>query len=324
MARDVWPGEQVKIGVVSFVNPFAWSGGGELCTRSLIEAAPHSGHRLALQALWPEPRFDPIDDVEGWLLVDLHNLPGLQRRPDRRLLRRVPGRAEHRFGRALARALREPYVHLDNAYVDTCDRPYLPCGGSEAFSRCPYKRVGRCHRLTGQPIYEGARRSFFVSPLHARTVARLQPDVLMKTSILRPNFDPRPFAEAGQSVRDIEHLYVGTITEAKGADLLAGLGGLTVVTPRSTRVDLPDARVLVGVDHGDMPAIYGRARRFVFRARWPEPFGRVVAEAALAGCELVVEGEIGALSFEQHPADLGLYERANEEFWSTTAEALAE
>jgi hypothetical protein len=40
-----------------------------------------------------------------------------------------------------------------------------------------------------------------------------------------------------------------------------------------------------------------RAKNFVFLPRWPEPQGRVVVEAALSGCKLIVNENVGAMSF---------------------------
>ena len=59
-----------------------------------------------------------------------------------------------------------------------------------------------------------------------------------------------------------------------------------------------------------------RARNFVFMPRWPEPQGRVVVEAALCGCNLILNENVGADSFGfelDQPENLL---DAEEEFWN--------
>lgn len=316
----------MRIGYVSYVDPLTWSGGGELVARALLAAAPASGHDVQVAALWPRPRLGIKGPVDGWILADLWNIPERQRRFDQRLKRRLPGAAAWRFARTVAQARAAPYVHLDNAYVDTCDLAYLPCNGDQPYDQCPFRPGLPCFRHTTRELYEQARATLFLSPLHARTVGRLQP-TRGRPEVLRPPMDTGPFSAAARPQRDIENLFVGAWTEAKGAGQLADRDGLVVVTaaaPSSAGPPLPDgAEVHVGVPYGDMPAWFGRAKRFVYRARWPEPFGRVVAEAALAGCDLDVEGEVGALSFERGPADTHLYAGAAEEFWDKVRHALS-
>lgn len=316
----------MRIGYLSYVDPLAWSGGGELVARALLAAAPACGHEVQVVALWPRPRLRMEGRVEGWVLADLWNIPERQRRIDQRLRRRLPGTAAWRFARILSEARAAPYVHLDNAYVDTCDLPYLPCNGEQAYDLCPLRPGVPCFRHTTRDLYERARATFFLSPLHERVVGRIQ-EGRARAEVVRPPMDPAPLVAARRQHRDVENLFVGAWTEAKGADRLGSRDGLVVITgapPGPGGPPVPaGARVHVGVPYSDMPAWFGRAKRFVYRARWPEPFGRVVAEAALAGCQLDVQGQVGALSFERDPSNPDLYAGAAEEFWEKVSGALS-
>jgi len=74
------------------------------------------------------------------------------------------------------------------------------------------------------------------------------------------------------------------------------------------------------VDHSRMPYIMGKARRFLLFPTWVESFGRVVAEAWAAGCELMVapRDRIGACWWiEERPEDIG---RGIEMFWDAVGE----
>jgi len=57
------------------------------------------------------------------------------------------------------------------------------------------------------------------------------------------------------------------------------------------------------VDYVKVPGILGRAKRLIFMPVWTEPYGRVVVEASAAGCELVLDGDIGCLWWMKHRPD---------------------
>ena len=61
------------------------------------------------------------------------------------------------------------------------------------------------------------------------------------------------------------------------------------------------------------PEILGRYERFVFLPTTVEPFGRAVVEAWAAGCELIVNRNVGALHWLENPAGL---RTAAADFWS--------
>jgi glycosyltransferase involved in cell wall biosynthesis len=78
----------------------------------------------------------------------------------------------------------------------------------------------------------------------------------------------------------------------------------------------PRVRVKGHVPHAHVPTILRMYRRFVFLPTHTEPFGRAVVEAWAAGCQLVVNRNVGALHFLEHPAAL---ERAAADFWRLVA-----
>ncbi len=129
--------------------------------------------------------------------------------------------------------------------------------------------------------------------------------------------------------RDIENLFVGRVGPTKGAHLAIDYAlrtgqGLDLVgdVVRGSRFgNLPDSIRLHGfVPPDKMPKWYGRAKSFILHPTWVESFGRVVAEAWAAGCELKVEGRVGALWWiENRPYDIA---RGSDLFWSAVRDAL--
>lgn len=69
----------------------------------------------------------------------------------------------------------------------------------------------------------------------------------------------------------------------------------------------------IEVAYDQMPGLLAGYERFVFLPKVLEPFGRVVAEAWAAGCELVVNGNVGAADWIRNYPDA--IETAAEDFW---------
>ena len=76
--------------------------------------------------------------------------------------------------------------------------------------------------------------------------------------------------------------------------------------------ETPRVRVKGVVPHDHVPTILRLYERFVFLPTHPEPFGRAVVEAWAAGCELIVNRNVGALHWLERPAAI---ERAADDFW---------
>lgn len=74
------------------------------------------------------------------------------------------------------------------------------------------------------------------------------------------------------------------------------------------------------VDYDDVPALMARYGRFVFLPDAVEPYGRTVAEAWLAGCELVINRNVGALWWLENEPDAIVEGAAR--FWRIAGEVL--
>ena len=69
------------------------------------------------------------------------------------------------------------------------------------------------------------------------------------------------------------------------------------------------------IPYEEMPEYFNRAINFIYLPRWPEPQGRVVIEAALCGCNLIVNENVGATSFDFNIAEKQNLVGAIDEFW---------
>jgi len=80
------------------------------------------------------------------------------------------------------------------------------------------------------------------------------------------------------------------------------------------------------IPYKELPYWYKRARYFVYKPRWIEPFGRTVAEAYCASCILLVNDKIGFLSYNWDFRDrafvLNQLTNSPNKFWRRVLECL--
>jgi len=301
-----------------------YRGGGEMIMYDLIKEGIERGHDIAFTSIRPyKNRQHSNPDVT--FFADVFNFPhtlkslGFIRRFSYRFIREMMGSA--------------PFVHLNNAYADVCNLPHLPCSGA-ADRRCPHKSyrhirqniISRDFSVTcfGQrrlvrELFEKAALSVFLSPLHAQASYAI---INLKMEdhpyfMLKPMIDSKRFTNR-KIKRDIDYLFVGLIGEAKGLDAMRRQyadKNIFLIGNLAPGERLDFGHYIGFVPYEEIPVYMNRAKRFVFLPRWPEPQGRVIVEAAMCGCELVANENVGALSFDFDIRDPNNFINAGTEFW---------
>lgn len=314
----------MKVNCMAYFDPFRYAGGGEMVMRAVLEEGQRRSHDIRLSTVRPRQRA-LHEKPDLTLLADVFNYPatlkslGALRRFSADLLQDVTSRS--------------PFVHLNNAYVDICNMPYLPCSG-EAAPVCPLKSRFSLHRNLAaldfgrecfarrepvQSLFRRAALNVFLSPLHQRVSYRvLGLDDSVPSYVMKPAIDGKRFYNRHES-RDIEYLFVGVIGEAKGLHAMRERfrdKDIWLVGKLMPGVRLDFGRYVGPVPYDRIPDYMNRAKNFVFLPRWPEPQGRVVIEAALCGCNLVTNDNVGATSFPFDIADIGNFRDATGEFWA--------
>jgi len=137
--------------------------------------------------------------------------------------------------------------------------------------------------------------------------------------------DPAPFTEHRR--QPYNALYIGALRRYKGLDDVvawAAKNGRVDVYGRGPYQPQGENVVYKGeIPYERVPVVMGQYRRLVFFPQWAEPFGRTVAEAAMSGCEIVGNSNIGALTwgFETVAQWRYFVGTAHERFWEIAAEA---
>ncbi len=306
----------MRIAWLSFLDAQRFPGGGELAQREVIAAGRARGHEIdespflrgrpqrVLRRTRLHRRLSVHWDAEVFVLANIRNCPQLGLRFPAGILERALA-----SGRAVA---------FEDGWVDTCLLD-VPCGGDRA--ACP----PACRREWANAFYARCQAAVFTSPMHLRVVASVI-DTMPRRCIVRPPYvDPMRFRPLGLH-RDIDVLYVGSITEFKGyRNLLERFGAerLTLVG-RNGLGEPVKGNYLGALPYSAMPQVYNRARVFAHLPQWHEPMGRAVMEAKLCGCELVLNERVGIASFpETQWSDPAVVAGALDRFWEEFEEAVS-
>lgn len=297
---------QIKINFVSFLNPYSFSGGGELDNRMLLEEGRRSGHDIKiysrvsnkyLHRLY-QPKIDCHKNPDLWILSDLFNVPEYGLAYKKNFLEQV--------------IQNQPFIHVDNAYVDICTSGPLPCGGNKQHCKQP------CGNALTNDLYAKSLLNVFLSPLHAKTTNEFFGNrFIEKSFIVRPLINTDLFYNLNVE-RDIDYIYVGTISEYKGYSQVKKRflkeKNFLFIGKNATGEKLFGDHIN-HVNNEELIKYLNKAKNFVHLPNWKEPMGRTVIEAALCGCNIIFNENVGACSFDFDISDPENSKNSAREFW---------
>jgi glycosyltransferase involved in cell wall biosynthesis len=319
----------LNVGYVSYLDPFKFSGGAELSLRELLWQGRELGHKIEIYSvLGGEASSEEIlKDKDVFILADIYNSYI------------HPSFFSHKVMNAIVNGL--PYVHIDRSYVDTCNIGYLPCNGNVNDTICPFKSKGfqprrslasvlkigamnavtdrrNCFRMYTSNIYTNSLLNVFSSPLHCSVITKLQgSDTVGRKYIIKPIIRTERFQNKNIH-RDIDYLYVGAINKAKGIENIRKRfpdGNVVLIGNPTKEAYKNYGKWIEKVPHQEIANYYNRAKNFIHLPKWPEPLGRGVIEAALCGCNLILNENVGAMSFNFEINNPGEYRDSSKEFW---------
>lgn len=305
-------------GEAASTGPIKYSGGGEAVLRGVLEKGRQLGHEIKISSVYGSHKIDVFKKADIYFLADIHNSP----------TRFIPRRFKRFFDKNFVQSIiqNEKYIHFDNAYCDVCDLDYLPCNGQIEGEKCSFKPrwtfwlPKRCFRRSTCELYKNSILNVFLSPLHRKTVQKILGENIVRNYYeCKPTIDPEKFYDQKKE-REIENLFVGVICEAKGLENMKKRfpdGNIIMIGKTKRGTDKKFGQRIEIVPYKDLPRYYNRAKNLVFLPRWPDSLARPVIEAALCGCNLITNDNVGALSFSFDIRDPSNFFNAAEEFWET-------
>lgn len=283
--------EEKLITWVEFYDPFQMSGGGPTVNRKLIQTGRELGHNVkVLSAFNLDKAADLIFDSDLFILCDVFNEPTHSVTWPDEIIRFLIDNTT--------------YFHFDNAYVDCCLHPYGLCLWQDNDNKCwdqsPFIR----------DLYANAEICFFVSNLHGRQVLQNACEDLSVTSLVYQHPLSEIFYDRGCE-RVYDYCYVGTVNRPKGWYNIQ-----PILQQAENPIVIGDWRVeqqppkywRPRITPEQVAEIFNRSERFIHMPEWPEPCGLTVREAQACGCEIVDNGNVGALTYNG-------FELGPEDFW---------
>lgn len=177
-------------------------------------------------------------------------------------------------------------------------------------------------------LLDSSQLLVFNSPSH---VTNFPYEINAPCKLIPPPVEVRRFKQAAASRQDdrLGNIWLGRIHPGKGTGLAidwAIRNGETLdfygYFGYDGWVNVPGFAYYRGpYTQEELPDLLARYKRFIFMPLEPESFSRTTVEAWASGCELILDGDIGALWWiANRPDDI---ERGAELFWEVVKDALA-
>ena len=307
----------MKVNYIVYLNPYYKPivGGGEYINRHFIETATKFGidirigyreSKLSDRIIPPKLKIHTKPDL--WILCDIFNIPSHH-------LNFKHGFIENIIAN-------EIFVHWDNSFVDVCSSNALPCNGT---FNCFCNSKSKNNLINN--MYEKSLLNIFLSPLHAEIInKKFNNQHSNKSFISRPFIDTTLFINSNVK-RDIDYLYVGTIEEYKGYENLKNMfehipDKIYLIGKNGIKGKLFTKNHIKQITHKELVSYYNRAKIFIHLPKWKEPMARTVCEAALCGCNLFLNENVGAQYFNTDLSNPKFYFNAAEEVWEVILKKL--
>ena len=184
-----------------------------------------------------------------------------------------------------------------------------------------------------RPLIQRATACVFKSPFHREQVVKRWPSAACPPGrVVYADVIPVDQFHDGPKTRDA--IWLGNYVAPKGV-----LEAIDWAEENRRHLDMfgfgdpfqfgrssPYVRMYPVLPYSEVPSVLRQYRTFVFLPTGPEAAARVVPEAVLSGCELVVNDNVGVTSFDWWTEDPDLLRKRLQdrsgEFWQALAELL--
>ena len=201
--------------------------------------------------------------------------------------------------------------------ICTVDRKYRLCCNTDKFHL--YRE-----------LFSKSKLNIFQSPRHYQSHAEFYGEAVRHHLIMPPTVDVDAIMVSDEK-DETTIPFFGELSFLKGGDAFVIYAGehpdkrFEVYGPNKISRPIPDNITFKEpIPNEEVLKILGRTKYFFCQPYWPEPSGRLAAEAFLSGCEIIANDRVGTFSFDFYPNDR---ERAKAEmkeapdnFWDKISE----
>lgn len=156
-------------------------------------------------------------------------------------------------------------------------------------------------------LYKKVRRTIFLSPLHRDEVFKLVNYKFENYDLVPSPIKPELFKISEVKKEANSVIIVGNLCKDKGVDDLISYAKNNTylkfyAVGWGASVDelkeVENIEYVGELNQKDLVKYYQKCEYFYHRPNWVEPFGRTVIEAYLCGCSLLVNNNVGAISWD--------------------------
>lgn len=264
--------------IISPISPDSHLSGGHTTGKDLIEALKASGYHVNI--VTPADVFLEPDNADLNIYVDIFNDP----------------KGSKWFGiREQKRFLEshKPYIFAECAYTGATPYEY---GGWDVSEEDRYSLDNPVIGVSLMLI-QNAAFNIFLSPLHLNEWSKFTRFEIPNAFVYFQRIDDKIFNNQNIE-RPVNVLYVGAINEAKGVSEMQLIFGDNIRFIGRGDVNLINPENYIGVGTPEQIAFaMNSSKYFVHMPNWKEASARTVVEAAMCGCKLIVNENVGACSF---------------------------
>lgn len=212
------------------------------------------------------------------------------------------------------------YAKIEFDY-NFCARRNIICTVDPKYKLCCDS--GKFHGF--RKLFSNALLNCFQSPKHFESHREFYGEAIQNVLVMPPTVDVDAL-KISQEKDDSVIPFFGDLSFLKGARAFVQFASenpnqqFIVYGQNKTDLLLPsNISFHEMIDNEKVLEILGKTKRFFCQPLWPEPSGRLAAEAFLSGCEIIANDRIGTFSFDFYPNDIGRAKREMKEtpdvFW---------
>ena len=263
--------------IISPLSDDYYLSGGHTTGRDLIEALKAVGYYV--NVITPNDQFQEPERADLCIFFDLFNDPGNSKW----------------FGTLEQKQFmntKTPSVVFECAYTGATPEDY---GGWRLAESERYQP--NAIKTFMAALMSKSFANIFLSPLHHHEWSRFIGNIIPNHFNYFQRVDHKVFNNT-ESERPINVLYVGAITEAKGVVEAQYMFGNNIKFIGRGDLSLIDPANYIGTGKPeDVAKAMNAAKFFLHLPNWKEASARTVVEAAMCGCRLLVNENVGACSF---------------------------
>ena len=196
------------------------------------------------------------------------------------------------------------YIKIEFDY-NLCIRRNIFCTLTRKVSKCC--NVDKFHHF--RELFKHAYRNIFQSPAHFDSHKEFYGEAIQNPIIMPPTVEVDRLQISDKKIENVVPFF-GSLNNLKGGNAYLDFAEthpemeFHVYGNNQLEREIPsNVQFFSPISNDEVLKILGQTKTFICQPVWPEPSGRLAAEAFLSGCEILINDRVGTFSFDFYPND---------------------